>query len=73
MKQDNLLQTIYNNHESLYEQVKVHLEQGADFNRVTSYGESALRVASNNGRVDVIKLLLEHGADEGQLEEGVWV
>lgn len=44
------------------------IEQGVDLNRTSTYGESALRVLSRLGRFDAVRLLLEAGADEGQLE-----
>lgn len=47
--------------------VRMLLEAGAHPSGVTSYSESALRVASHLGRFDLIKLLLEAGADAGQL------
>ncbi|MFC5474128.1 ankyrin repeat domain-containing protein [Paraherbaspirillum soli] len=64
----SLLQTIYNNDVNLYDKVKHFVDQGEDLNRITEYGESALRVASNNGRFDVVELLLNAGADSSQLE-----
>ncbi len=67
MNQIGLLQTIYNNEGDLLEKVRVHVESGADLNGVTEYCESALRVASNNGRFKVVKLLLDSGADKSQL------
>jgi ankyrin repeat protein len=44
------------------------LEQGADPDIVSSYGESVLSVASNNGRFDAVQILLDHGADPAPLE-----
>lgn len=67
MKKISLLQTIYNNNKNLLNQVLEHIANGADLNTVTKYGESALRVASNNGRFEVVKLLIDSGADEQQL------
>lgn len=65
----DLLLTIYENDKhKLIDQVKALLEAGADPNTITEYQESPLRVASNNGRFDVIKLLLSYGADEPQLQ-----
>ncbi|MEA5510565.1 ankyrin repeat domain-containing protein [Crocosphaera sp. UHCC 0190] len=43
------------------------IEKGVSVNNITSYGESALRVASRVGRFDVVDLLLTHGADSQQL------
>ena len=63
----SLLNTIYQNRSTLLEEVEQHIAQGADLNHITEYGESVLRVASNNGRFDVIKLLIDHGADQSQL------
>ena len=64
---ESLLKTIYRNRLGLLSEVEKLLEEGADPNVVTEYSESPLRVASNNGRFDVIKLLLSKGADERQL------
>lgn len=63
-----LLSLIYNNEADLVEKVKSHIAQGEDINRVTEYGESALRVASNHGRFDVVEVLLNAAADRGQLK-----
>lgn len=63
----DLLKTIYANGADLLVQVQGFIERGADLNHVTRYGESALRVASNNGRFDVVKALLLAGADSAQL------
>ncbi len=67
MNNISLLQTIYNDEKNLLDQVLKHIANGADLNTVTKHGESALRVASNNGRFDVIKLLTDSGADKQQL------
>ena len=64
----NLLGTIYKNEPHLAVQVRAHIAKGEDVNYVTQYCESALRVASNNGRFDVVKILLDAGADADQLE-----
>ena len=66
-KAKSLLQAVYKNSDSLIDEVKEFIESGANLNVITSHGESALRVASNNGRFDVIKLLLDAGADKEQL------
>jgi ankyrin repeat protein len=63
-----LLGSVYGNGADLVEKVKAHIAQGEDINRVTEYGESALRVASNRGRFDVVEVLLNASADRGQLE-----
>jgi ankyrin repeat protein len=47
--------------------VRMLLDAGAHPSGVTSYGESPLRVASRLGRFETIRLLLEAGADAGQL------
>ncbi len=67
MNHKSLLNTIYQNETNLAEQVQVFIDQGADLNSVTEYAESALRVASNNGRFDVVAMLLAAGADKEQL------
>lgn len=64
----NLLGSIYANEADLVEKVKAHIAQGEDINRVTEYGESALRVASNHGRFDVVEVLLNASADREQLK-----
>ncbi len=64
---DTLLNTIYQNSKDLLTEVGALLDAGADPNVITEYGESPLRVASNNGRLDVVRLLLSRGADESQL------
>ncbi|MCC6863227.1 MAG: ankyrin repeat domain-containing protein, partial [Rhodobacteraceae bacterium] len=48
-------------------EVEALLDAGEDPNVITEHSESPLRVASNNGRFDVIKLLLSRGGDETQL------
>jgi len=63
----SLLKTIYQDGPNLYDLVNQLLTDGADPNQITEYQESPLRVASNNGRFDVIQLLLANGADESQL------
>ena len=64
----SLLQTIYNNTPDLVDEVQSFIVRGEDLNAITEYCESALRVASNNGRFDVIQVLLEAGADSSQLD-----
>lgn len=63
----SLLVAIYRNSDGLLSEVEALLDKGEDPNVITKYSESPLRVASNNGRFDVIKLLLSRGADESQL------
>lgn len=63
----NLIGVIYENGADLVQEVKARITLGEDVNRITEYGESALRVASRNGRFDVIDVLLGAGADRGQL------
>lgn len=64
---NDLLTTIYDDADNLKQLVKQQLEKGADPSFITEYQESPLRVASNNGRFEVVKLLMSHGADESQL------
>lgn len=64
---DPLLAEVYSNGINLFDAVKTLLERGVDPNVVTEYGESPLRVSSNNGRFDVVALLLRSGADPKQL------
>jgi ankyrin repeat protein len=66
-KMKNLLGVIYENGADLVQEVKARIALGDDVNSVTEYGESALRVASRNGRFDAIKVLLGADADPGQL------
>lgn len=68
MSSKSLLQIIYDNRDDLYPSVLSSIKKGADVNAVTQYAESALKVASGNGRFDVVRLLLESGADATQLE-----
>ncbi len=63
----SLLKTIYQNSDDLLSEVEALLDKGEDPNALTKYSESPLRFASNNGRFDVVKLLLSRGADESQL------
>ncbi len=41
---------------------------GVDLNGITTYKESGLRVLSRIGRFDAVRLLLDAGADRGQLQ-----
>ena len=68
INKQSLLKTIYQNEADLHRQVAAHISAGADLNVITEYSESALRVSSNNGRFDVVKLLLDSGADISQLQ-----
>src|SRR5512143_963029 len=52
----------------LLDLLKLLIASGVDLNAVTSYEESGLRVLSRIGRFDGVRLLLESGADEQQLE-----
>lgn len=63
----NLIGVIYGNGADLVQEVKSCIALGEDVNRVTEYGESALRIASRNGRFDAIAVLLGAGADRSQL------
>ena len=44
------------------------LERGAKANGISSYGETALKVASREGRFDAVRLLLKAGCNRQQLE-----
>ncbi len=68
MSQKSLLQTIYEDQVDVYDRVRTLIERGADVDSVTQYGESPLRVASNNGRFNVVRLLLESHANAEQLQ-----
>jgi len=67
MKNMDLLKAIYRNQANLLDTVRELLASGADPNFETEYGESPLSVASNQGRFDVVELLLSHGADHEML------
>jgi ankyrin repeat protein len=43
--------------------VKAHLDAGVDVNAKTRYGATALSYACDKGHVEVVKLLIERGAD----------
>lgn len=47
----------------LPELIKLLIEKGAPLNGKSSYGESALSVASRKGWIDIIKILIDAGAD----------
>ncbi|BAY86242.1 ankyrin [Calothrix parasitica NIES-267] len=53
--------------ENLLPILNLLIEKGVEVSSVSSYGESALKVAYGHGRFDVVKLLLDAGADEKQL------
>ena len=63
----NLMTLIHENRADLIQSMKSCIALGEDVNRVTEYGESALRYASRNGRFDAIEVLLSAGADRSQL------
>ncbi|MDQ8935960.1 ankyrin repeat domain-containing protein [Acinetobacter rudis] len=46
------------------EQVKLLLEQGVDVNSIDEEGYSALQAAAENNYIEIVQLLLEHGADK---------
>jgi len=52
---------------SLLPLLNLLIDRGADIDAVSDYGESALSVASNVGRFDAVKLLLDAGADPAPL------
>jgi len=54
--------------ERLLDLLQVLIDHGVELSNVTSYGESGLRVLSRLGRFDGVRLLLNAGADESQLE-----
>lgn len=64
---DELLRTIYRDRPGVIDELRVQIEQGADPNYSRRDGETALRVASNKGRFDVVDVLLRSGADPRQL------
>ncbi|MES2935565.1 MAG: ankyrin repeat domain-containing protein [Pseudomonadota bacterium] len=63
-----MLWTVYDNEPDLFNQVAAFIASNEDLDRITENEESALRVTSNNGRFDVVRLLLDAGAHEYQLE-----
>ena len=54
--------------DNLLQIVQILIKKGARPLGLSKYGESALRVASKNGRFDVVNLLLKNGADFKQLQ-----
>ncbi len=67
MNKKSLLQMIYQNSDDLLEKVQKFIIHGEKLSHITKHDESPLRVASNNGRFDVVKLLIDAGADKTQL------
>lgn len=67
MSAKNLLRAVYNNTADLPTLVREHIERGTDLDATTEHGESALRVASNHGRFEVVGMLLDAGANWYQL------
>lgn len=66
-KAKRLLQVVFDNSPSLLMQVQSFIDEGVFLDYMTPYNESALRIASMNGRFDVVKLLIENGASKEQL------
>lgn len=64
---NNLLGVIYQNKSDLLAAVQLLLDKGCDPSIETEHNQSPLSVASNNGRFDVVKLLLSKGADGSKL------
>ncbi|MCF7955927.1 MAG: ankyrin repeat domain-containing protein [Phycisphaerae bacterium] len=56
------------NDDHLKEIVQLFIDKGVPVDFVSSHGESGIRVASGNGRFEVVRLLLDSGADGGQLK-----
>jgi ankyrin repeat protein len=48
--------------------IRLLIDQGAKLNTASEYGETALGVASNNGRFDAIQVLLDAGSDPSPLK-----
>lgn len=46
-----------------YEMVKLLLDGGANINQVSELGETAALMAAKRDRLDILKLLIERGAD----------
>jgi ankyrin repeat protein len=68
MNSRSLLQTIHGNSPDLLAQVEAFIEAGDRLDEIMGDDESPLRAASNNGRFEVVRRLLEAGAPEYQLE-----
>ena len=62
-----LLRAVHGSKSHLLEVLQLLVHRGAELNGISRYGESALRVLSNAGRFDAVRLLLDAGADESQL------
>ncbi|WP_162043868.1 ankyrin repeat domain-containing protein [Undibacterium sp. YM2] len=62
-----LLRTIHNNSANLIEEVKQIIAQETGPDHIAECEKPALRVLSYNGRFDVVKLLLDAGAKESEL------
>ena len=59
-----LLTTLFNEpDETLHAAVEAHLDEGQDVNAASSYGETPIGQAFRRGRLDVVALLAERGAD----------
>ena len=63
-----LLSLIWKRPPDLLEQVRKALEVGADPGERASHFQTPLRIASNNGRFDLVKLLFEYGAPHDDLK-----
>ena len=63
-----LINLIYENADSLLGDVVELIKNGADVNEETKYSETPIRVASNLGRFDVVKYLLDYGVDAENLK-----
>ncbi|MBR8839759.1 MAG: ankyrin repeat domain-containing protein [Stigonema ocellatum SAG 48.90 = DSM 106950] len=68
---DALMDAMYSENASLNQNLlsilNLLISRGASASGVSSYGESAISIASRIGRFDAVKLLLESGADAKQL------
>ena len=62
-----LVHAVHGRKDHLLALLQLLVDRGAELNAITRYGESALRVLSNAGRFDAVRLLLDAGADESQL------
>ncbi|HEY1759033.1 MAG TPA: ankyrin repeat domain-containing protein [Bryobacteraceae bacterium] len=69
---DAVLDAVYSpdvpSDQNLIELLKLLLSYGVGLDGISTYGETALRTLSNKARFDAVQLLLDAGADEGQLE-----
>jgi ankyrin repeat protein len=52
----------------LLDLLRILIDHGVDLKGISSYQESGLRVLSHIGRFDGVRLLLDAGADKGQLQ-----